>query len=350
MERRRFGDSRLGGTVRLVDVAEAAGVSIATASRSLTGRDGVSPEAAEHVRRVAEELGYVANPQARTLAGGTASVAGMLVYEINDPFFAEIAGGAMRVADKNGWIVQISSTARETDAEVPQIRLLRAHRVGAIVVTGSGYVDPEMEAEADRELALFQARGGRAVVVGRHHLTCDAVLPDNEGAGRAVAEHVLGLGHRRLAVAAGPARLTTVADRLAGIRAGLEAFGVDPAGVPVVHDDFTREGGRAAAGRILAAHPDVTAVLALNDVMAAGVLSLFRERGKNVPRDISVTGFDDIQVAQDLAPALTTAHLPMSDIGAWAMEMVLKPAAQRPRRKKTGFELTVRSSTAPPAR
>jgi LacI family transcriptional regulator len=335
--------------VRLVDVAHAAGVSLATASRALSGSDGVSAEVADHVRGVAQELGYVANLQARTLAGGTAQVAGMLVYEINDPFFAEIAGGAMRVAGEHGWSVQIVSTAREPDAEVAQIRLLRAHRVGAILVTGSGYVDPAMEAEADRELTAFQDAGGRVVAVGRHHLACDTVLPDNVGAGRAVTEHLLGLGHRRIAVAAGPAHLTTIADRVAGVRAACAAHGLAPDAVPVVHDAFTREGGRAATERLLAAHPDLTAVVALNDAMATGVLSWLRDRGRDVPGEISVAGVDDVQVAQDLAPALTTARLPMADIGAWAMQMVLRPAAARPRRKTTGHELVVRSSTAPPA-
>ncbi|MFC8923458.1 LacI family DNA-binding transcriptional regulator [Cellulosimicrobium sp. NPDC057127] len=343
-------DSRAAGRagLRLADVAERAGVSLATASRSLAGREGVSEQVAAQVRQVAAEMGYVANPHARTLAGGTASVAGLVVYEIGDPYFSEIASGVVRVAAQHGWSVQLSHTEREPSAEVAQIRLMRAHRVGAILMAGSGYVDPAMEADAARELAAFQESGGRVVVVGRHHLGSDAVLPDNGPAGESVAEHLLGLGHRRLAVAAGPAHLTTIADRLAGVRSAVARHRLDADALPVVHAPFTREGGRDAARRLLDEHPATTAILALNDAMATGVLSVLRERGVAVPRDVSVTGFDDIQVAQDLAPALTTVRLPMSEIGAAALELALRPASARPRRRSTGHTLVVRDSTAPP--
>jgi LacI family transcriptional regulator len=334
---------------RLVDVAQRAGVSLATASRSLSGSVGVSEEVAAHVRTVATQLGYVANLHARTLAGGRTSVAGLIVYEIGDPYFAEIASGVVGVAAEHGWSVQISHTEREPAAEVAQIRLLRAHRVGAIVLAGSGYVDPTMEDESGRELAAFEESGGRVVVVGRHRLRCDAVLPDNEAAGESIAEHVLGLGHRRLAVAAGPAHLTTMADRLAGIRTAVARRGLDPDALAVAHAPFTREGGRDATRQLLDEHPGTTAILALNDAMATGVLSVLRERGTAVPREMSVTGFDDIQVAQDLAPALTTVRLPMSEIGAAALELALRPPSARPRRRSTGHALVVRDSTAPPA-
>jgi LacI family transcriptional regulator len=344
---RRSGGTGAARAPRLIDVAERAGVSLATASRSLRGRDGVSEEVAAQVRTVAAELGYIANPHASTLAGGVTRVAGLLVYEIGDPYFSEIASGAVRVAAENGWSVQLSHTAREARAELAQIRLMRAHRVGAIVMAGSGYVDAEEEEAANRELRDYQESGGRVAVIGRHHLRCDAVLPDNTAAGRSIAGHLLGLGHRRIAVAAGPAHLTTIADRLAGVRAALTESGLDAAAVPVAHGAFTREGGRDAMARILGDHPETTAVLALNDAMATGVLSVLRERDIEVPGRMSVTGFDDIQVAQDLAPALTTVALPMADMGATALGMVLRPASVRPRRKTTGHRLMIRDSTGP---
>jgi LacI family transcriptional regulator len=333
---------------RLLDVAERAGVSLATASRSLSGSDGVSQAVAAHVRAVAQQMGYVANLHARTLAGGTTSVAGLLVYEVGDPYFAEIANGVVGVAAKHGWSVQVGHTERRSSAEAVQIRLMRAQRVGVIVMAGSGYVDPAMEAETAHELRAYEEGGGRVVVIGRHHVPADAVLPDNTGGGRAVAEHVLALGHRHLAVAAGPEHLTTIADRLAGIRSAVAAAGLDADALPVAHAPFTRDGGRQAVQQLFAEHPATTAVLALNDAMATGVVSVLRERGLSVPQDVSVTGFDDIQVAQDLAPALTTVRLPMSAMGAAALELALRPPASRPRRRRLGSELVVRSSTAPP--
>ncbi|GAA4722344.1 LacI family DNA-binding transcriptional regulator [Isoptericola chiayiensis] len=333
---------------RLVDVAEQAGVSLATASRALAGRNGVSAEVAAHVRDIAATIGYVANPHARSLAGGAASVAGLLVFEIGDPYFSEIASGVIGTAAEHGWSVQISHTERRPASEAAQLRLMRASRVGAIIVAGSGYVDPAMEAAIARELDAFQESGGRAVVIGQHQVRADAVLPDNCAAAVEVAAHLIRLGHRHLAVVAGPEHLRTVADRLKGIRTALSRHGLDPDSLPVLHASFTREGGERATLEMLDARPETTAILALNDAMATGVLSALRRRGQAVPRDISVTGFDDIQVAQDLAPALTTARLPMSAMGSTAFELALLPRAQRPRRRRTDHELVVRDSTAPP--
>lgn len=147
--------------------------------------------------------------------------------------------------------------------------------------------------------------------------------------------------------AAGSRRLTTVADRLAGIESALDDVGLSPADLLVVEAAFTRSGGKVAAEQVVADHPDVTAVLALNDDMAIGVLSVLRARGISVPGQISVTGFDDVAVAQDLSPSLTTVRLPMAQLGALALSLALKPPAVRPRRRTTGHELVVRDSTAP---
>lgn len=334
--------------VRLQDVAEAAGVSIATASRSLSGTTGVSAEVAERVREVASSLGYVANVHARSLAGGASRSVGLVVHEIGDPYFSEIASGVLRVGAREGLTVQICHTGRDPERELAQIRMLIAHRVGAIIVAGSGFVEPAQQAEARSALHAFRESGGRVAVIGRHHLGADAVLPANEEGGRAVAEHLLGLGHRRIAIATGSRALTTVADRLAGVEAAFEAAGLRFADAPLVEAEFTRAGGKAAAEEILARHGDVTAVLALNDDMAIGVLSVLRARGMAVPGQVSVSGFDDVAVAQDLAPALTTVRLPMAEMGEQALLLALKAPGARPRRRHVGHQLVVRDSTAPP--
>ena len=335
--------------LRLIDVAERAGVSLATASRALAGRDGVSEEVAEHVRRVSRELGYVANPHARTLAGGATSTVGLVVHQIDDPYFSEIASGVIQVAGEHDLMVQICQSDRDPESELRQLRHLIAQRVGMIIIAGSGYVDPELEAATKTELSAFQDAGGRVAVIGRHSFGVDAVLPDNEDGGRAAASHLLSLGHRRIAVAAGSPKLTTIADRLAGVAQALEAAGLSLADLPVVHADFTRDGGRAAAEQILAEHPETTAIIALNDAMAIGVLSALRSRGVAVPQQISVVGFDDVSVAGDLAPGLTTVRLPMTEMGRNAIAMALKPRSARPRRRSTGHKLVVRDSTGPAA-
>jgi LacI family transcriptional regulator len=333
--------------LRLSDVAQRAGVSLATASRALAGRDGVSEEVASRVRQVSKELGYVANPYARTLAGGASSTVGLIVHQVDDPYFSEIAGGVIEIAGEQGLLVQICHSGRDPEAELRQIRHLIAQRVRILLIAGSGYDDAQIEAEAKAELSAFQNQGGRVAVIGRHSLGVDAVLPDNEAGGRDLGAHLLGLGHRRIAVAAGTVGLTTIADRLAGVEAALAEVGLTLGALPVVHTDFTRDGGRVAAERILREHPATTAIIALNDAMAMGVLSTLRHARIPVPERMSVVGFDDVSVAADLAPSLTTVHLPMTEMGRMALALALKPRSARPRRRSTGHLLIVRDSTGP---
>ena len=335
-------------TLRLQDVAEAAGVSIATASRSLSGASGVSESVAERVRDVAQSMGYVANIHARSLAGGPSRSVGLLVHEIGDPYFSEIASGVLGVGAREGMTVQICHTGRDPEREMAQLRMLIANRVGAIIIAGSGFVDASVQATAKAELQAFRRAGGRVAVIGRHHLGVDAVLPDNIEGARAIAQHLIDLGHRRIAVATGSRSLTTVADRLEGVAAAWAAAGLDPDDLPLVEAEFTRAGGKVAAEEILARHPDVTAVLALNDDMAIGILSVLRAQGISVPGQVSVTGFDDVAVAGDLAPSLTTVRLPMSQMGEQVLLLALKEPGARPRRRHVGAELVVRDSTGRP--
>jgi len=336
-----------GMRLRLVDIAERAGVSLATASRALAGREGVSEEVATRIRRISQELGYVANPYARTLAGGASSTVGLVVHQVDDPYFSEIAGGVIQVADEQNLLVQICHSGRDPDHELRQIRHLIAQRVGIIIVAGSGYSDPRIEGEARAELSAYRRTGGRVAVIGRHSLGVDAVLPDNEAGGRALGAHLLELGHRRIAVAAGTPGLTTIVDRMAGVTAALRGGDLSLDDLAVVHTDFTRDGGVTAAEEILRSHPETTAIIALNDAMAMGVLSTLRAHRVAVPERMSVVGFDDVSVAADLAPSLTTVRLPMTDMGKMALGLALKPSSARPRRRSTGHTLMVRDSTGP---
>jgi LacI family transcriptional regulator len=334
--------SRAQRPVRLSDVAAAAGVSLATASRALNGQNGVSPALAQTVRGVARTLGYVANVHARTLAGGATSVIGLIVHEIDDPYFTQIAGGVIRSAATENLLVQVSHSGRDPRQELDQITALVAQGVDAIIIAGSGYNDPRQEARAQEVLAAYQERGGRVAVIGRHHLDVDAVLPDNTAAGAAAARHVVDLGHRKVLVAAGSPELTTVADRLAGARSVFEPVGIRPT---VCYDGFSLQGGARTASRIDASTTRPTAVLALSDVVAIGVLQELRRQGLAVPQDVSVMGIDDITVAQSLAPALTTVALPLHEMGRTALDMVQMPSAAAPRRRLAAAQLVVREST-----
>jgi LacI family transcriptional regulator, galactose operon repressor len=331
------------GPVLLSDVAAAAGVSLATASRAINGQAGVGAALAEKVREVAHDLGYVANVHARQLAGGTTSVIGLIVHEIDDPFFTEIAGGIVRSALAENLMVQVSHSGRDPEQELREITTLVVQDVDGIIIAGSGYVDPAKEARAKHVLQAYQQRGGRVAVIGRHHLGVDAVLPDNVAMGALAGEHLVQLGHRDVLVAAGSDQLTTIADRLSGIRLAFKDVGKEPI---VLHDAFSLEGGARIASRIGQLTPRPSAVIALSDLMAIGVLQELRRQGIRVPYDISVVGIDDITVAQSLAPALTTVAVPLTEMGEIAFGMVRKPAAARPRRRFVPSRLVVRESTA----
>lgn len=331
------------GVPRLIDVAEAAGVSLASASRAISGGTGISPEVAAHVRRVAESLGYEPNMHARGLAGGLVPTVGLVVHEIGDPYFADIASGVIRRAALDSRSVQIAQADRTPDSELAQVRALLRQRVGSIIIAGSGYADSDREQKMAAALSEFTIAGGRAAVIGRHHLPVDAVLPDNHGAGVSIGRHLAELGHRRIGVVAGPLDLNTVADRIAGLREGIGGSDIE---LTVVSHAFTREGGIAGARELL--DRGLTAVVGLNDAMAIGILSELRQHGIRVPEDLTVVGFDDIAVAADVAPALTTARIPMVEMGQHAVALILRPASDEPRVIRTSHELIVRASSGPP--
>lgn len=331
--------------VRLSEVAEAAGVSIATASRSLRGLGGVSDTVAEKVRGIADELGYVTNSYARTLAGGATTIVGLILNQIDDPYFTEIAAGVVRTAEEAELTVQIGHSTRDPLRELKQIRSLVAQRARSIIIAGSGYSDPQRESQAKEVLSRYEAAGGRAAVIGRHFLGVDAVLPDNRGAAGLVARHLVELGHRQVVVISGPAALTTVEDRQDEAVKVLTEGG---ARAVVVETDFTGRDAGQAAVTALDDHRDATAVMALSDAMAIATLIGLRQAGIDVPGRVSVTGIDDVSVAGLISPSLTTAAFPLAALGREALQLTARPRANRPRRKLMPARLVVRESTAPP--
>jgi LacI family transcriptional regulator len=328
----------------LADVARRAGVSPATASRVINGSSKPVAEALrERVLRAVAELRYVPNAHAQLLARPQRSVVGVVVHDVSDPYFAEVTRGLQRVATERGRLVIICNSYREPVRELEYVDLLRAQQVAAIVLAGSGYHDDDVNALLDERLAAYVATGGRIAVVGRHRHRGDAVLPANAEGARQLGAELRRLGHRTVGVLAGPASLTTTSDRLAGLREEL----ADLPAERIRYADFTREGGARATAELLDAVPGLTAVVALNDSMAVGALSVLRERGRRVPAEVSVVGFDDMPIAADVTPALTTVRLPLAELGARAMTLALDPAGDRDRVETLPAELVHRDSLGP---
>lgn len=337
------------GAVTLKQVAAEAEVSLATASRVLhrSGGREVRGPLAERVQAAAERLGYVSNPHAQALARARSSTVGLIVHDVTDPYFAAIAAGAMHAAHSEGVMVMMAATFRDPELELDYLARLRAQGARGVLLAGSGSADERVSGRLAEAIAAFTREGGRVTAIGaRPDTQVDAVVPANaEGARRARA-YLESLGHRRIGVIAGPSTLLTVRQRVEGVGDGLRT----------IEADFTREGGRDATRRLLTADPGITALIALNDLMAAGVLAAASELGRRVPEDLSVIGFDDLPFAADLSPALTTVRLPLREMGERAMELLLaKPgqdSSDAPIPQATvdvATELVIRASTAPVA-
>lgn len=312
--------------VTLSDVARRAGVSIATASRVLNSSPyGVKPELRDRVLVAAQALNYLPNAHAQALARTQSQLVGVLLHEVSDPYFAEITSGIQQVATAEGRLVMLCNTYQEPERELAYARTLIAHRAEAIILAGGGIEDPAYCHRLAAQLIQFTQAGGRVVMIGRHHVPGDAVLPDNLGGGRAAARALAEMGHRRIGVISGPRLTTTMRDRLDGFRNGLREAGVTLPHDLVVEAHLSREGGAKAVRELLVRRPDLTAIFALNDLIAIGALAALRDLGLSVPGRISVMGFDDMPSAQDVTPALSTVRIPMVEMGRRALALALAP-------------------------
>jgi LacI family transcriptional regulator len=332
---------------KLADVAQRAGVSVATASRVLSDSSyRVTDELRNRVLAAAEMLHYVPNAHAQALVGSRTRMVGVIVHDVSDPYFSEITRGIQGVASDNGRLVMICNTYRDLDRELAYVRLLHAQRVEAIVLAGSGLDNRDFSQQLIANLERFSAAGGHVALIGRHHVAGDAVVADNAGGARAVGDALLALGHRRIGVLSGPPLLTTTRDRLEAFGDVLAEAGCSLPPTHIVDGDFTRDGGYQAAQTLLRQAPDISAIFALNDPMAIGALAALHERGIAVPEGMSVVGFDDIPQARDTFPALSTVQVPMIAMGVRAMELALDPHTEGFRTELFPTKLVLRASTA----
>ena len=335
--------------VLLSDVAAQAGVSLATASRVLSGSRSVGEPYRGWVLAAAEELQYSPNAQAQAVARGASNVVGLIIHDVRDPYFSSIANGVMRFVEERGLVVFLATTHGVPERELQYVAMMRSHRARALILAGTRTADRNHTDRLAKELEGFTAAGGRVAVISQDRLGTPAVVAQNRAGARKLARELCGLGHRRFAVLAGPSRLLTSKDRVNGFREGLVDEGVDPAGMQVLHGDFTHAGGERLAARLLADGTEATCVFAVNDVMALGALTAFRHAGLRVPEDISLAGFDDIPTLRDVVPSLTTVRLPLEDMGATAAQLALDTdPSDAPRGVKVHAEVVLRDSTRRP--
>lgn len=315
--------TRRHASATLHDVAREAGVSLATASRSLNGSTRkVNEEYRQRVLAAAAKLDYSPNLSAQAVARGTTTTVALLVADIADPYFSQIAAGVVREADREHLIVTVAATDRDPERELELVRTLRGQRPRVMILAASRHADDPDTRALETELRAFESNGGRVAFVSTTDLDFDTVQLDNRAGAEALARELTGLGYRRFAAITGAEGLRTADERLDGFRAGLEAGG--GALERVVRPDFTRDGGYEGMIRLIRDGLDgVELVFAANDVMAVGAMSALRDAGLTPGKDVAVAGFDDVPTVRDVTPPLTTVRIPLEEVGRRALRLAL---------------------------
>ena len=333
------------GRASIRDVAARAGVSVTTVSHALNGTRFVSQQALAKVHEAAHALGYVPSEIARGLKHNTTRTLGMLVPNNSNPYFAEIIRGVEHHSYAAGYSLLLCNSNDDPQQQADHLRVLAERRVDGIVLVASGDDDAIVAACKDLRLPL--------VLVDREFETIavDLIEVDHAAGGELATAHLLELGHERVACIVGPSDLRPSHQREAGWRRALGKAGIAPRPDELARGDFGPSGGAAAMRRLLRSPQPPTAVFVCNDMMAIGALHAAHEAGVDVPRRLSVVGFDDIELAAYTSPPLTTVAQPKEAIGTGAAGLLLerlRDGRSEPRRTILQPALHLRASTAPP--
>jgi LacI family transcriptional regulator, galactose operon repressor len=351
------------GIATLHQVAGAAGVSTATAARALGGYGSVSVATRAKVLETAERLGYRANGLARSMITGTTKTLGVVLSDIENPFFSRALRGVSDVAHAEGFEVVLVNTDEDPQIERNALRVLTERRVDGLVVSPSEGADMS-------HLAGVIASGTPVVLLDRRipGLRADTVGIDNRAAARDVTERLLALGHRRIALLTGAPPVaagllagpglrgaekavgSTAGLRAAGYRDALAAAGIAPDPQYVSAEGFRREDAARATERLLALPEPPTAIIALDSLLSLGVLQAMADLDVDCPGEVSLIGFDDADWAEAVSPPLTVVAQPVYDIGAEACRRLLARIAgneRRPVHRKLPTTFVDRASTGP---
>lgn len=297
------------------DVARASAVSVATVSRVLNGSGPVRDETRRRIRGVVERLRYSPHGAARSLITRKTSTLGVVLPDLYGEFFSELIRGIDSCARESGYHVLVSGSHSDRSGIEAVLRATRGRVDGLIVMS------PDLDA---RTLKTNPHDGLPIVLLNGNGRGFDSIHVDNYGGALSMVQHLIDLGHRRIAHLAGPDGNRDAAERLRGYRDAMRRVSRRFAKDLVVEGDFREAAGYSAGSRLLAWKNPPTAVFAGNDSMAIGLLAAFQEAGVRVPRDVAVAGFDDIPIARFTTPALSTVRVPIAELGAKATRRLLQ--------------------------
>lgn len=311
-----------GSPTSVRDVAERAGVSIGTVSNVLNRPEKVSAGTAERVLRAIHELGFIRNDAARQLRAGSSRAIGLVVLDIRNPFFSELAIGAEDRARESGYSIILGNSDEKVDREGAYLDLFEEQRMQGVLISPFG--------DVESRLRRLRDRGTPAVLVDRSSASggFSSVSVDDVAGGRLAAEHLIATGHRRIVFLGGPLDIRQVQDRLAGLQHVAQMHPEVRIEILTGASLSILEGRRL--GELVAARPAddrPDAVFAANDLMALGALQAFVMLGSlRVPDDIAIVGYDDIEFARGAVVPLTSVRQPAAQIGRTAVEMLLEEA------------------------
>lgn len=326
------------------EVAERAGVSITTVSHVINKTRAVSDDLTERVRIAMDELDYQPNLLARGLRKKESTTLGVILPDITNSFFADIARAIEDTSFRHGFSVILCNTDDDVAKEITYTRALSEKQVDGIIFVAAGKSADQVRSLQEQKLPV--------VVVDRaiEDISADTVAADHTKGGLLATRHLIELGHKRIACIMGPSILEPAAQRMYGYRKAMQDAGLPVMDEWIVRSNFRYDGGREAAIKLLSLPEPPTAIFASNDMMAIGAIGAAKDLGMMIPDDLSIVGFDDILLSAIFNPGLTTVTQPKYEIGVLATNMLLDRIEnpQIPvRREVLDTDLIVRASTAP---
>ena len=328
---------------KLQEVARRAGVSPSTVSRAISRPGLVNPETRERVQAAVRALDYQPSRVARRLrlTHGFSYLVGLVIPDLQNPFFADLARGVEDVAEQHGYTVLIGNADEDVDKEARYLNAMRAEAVDGVILP------PSCET---RSAATDLARAGLPLVCVDRRLDkarVDTVVVDNVRGAAAATRHLIALGHRRIGYLEGKRGISTSRERLLGYRTALAEHGIESDPALVLTGDSRPESGRRLAAELLAAPDRPTALLVGNGMMTMGALEAIHARGLRIPEDLAVIGYDDMPWTLALTPALTVVRQPGYELGSRAMDLLRQRIREPDRSITTEMlqpELVIRGS------
>ena len=318
----------------LVDVARRAKVSTSTVSRTINQTGKISGATQEHVRQVMREMGYKPNRVARRLraSGGKCNLIGLIIPNIQNPFFADLARGVEDVAYQNNFAVLLCNYDEDFKKQQFYLDVMQAESVDGMILSPLH--------ESDQAILRIVSNGFSVVCVDRSLVgaAIDKVVVDNQRGAFEAVSHLLEKGHRRIGIISGPIDSSTGRERLAGYKAALAQAGVASEPQLIVHGDYREESGRRLTDALLSRRPPPTALFIANNLMLIGAIETIAAKSLRIPKDIALVGFDDLPLAAVFTPPLTVVRQPAYEVGRAAAELLLK-RIEEPQRATVSIQL-----------